>query len=213
LLVPRIAQPFRKPWARTQPLRDFVGAVPVFAGTHLERALGMAKLNRILVPVDFSACSQAALDYAAFLAQLTAASVDVLHVWEPPLFPSDRSAIYGANERKQKLVEFMATIAGHEMERVLGELEPKLGERVRGRIESGRPVSAILSVLADGAYDLVVMGTHGRRGISRMTMGSVAEQIVRRARCPVVTVRAGAVALEQAGLRAPSVRAGSTTRA
>ena len=153
----------------------------------------MAKLNRILVPVDFSACSRAAIDYASFLAQITGASVDVLHVWEPALYPTPEAAVYAAGERHQRLVEFTITDAGRAMEETLAELEKSLTGRVRGRLESGRPLEAILAAIAEG-YDLVVMGTHGRRGVSRLVTGSVAEKVVRMAACPVVTVHAGEIA-------------------
>jgi nucleotide-binding universal stress UspA family protein len=62
-------------------------------------------------------------------------------------------------------------------------------------VVQGTPYNAILTVAKDGDFDLVVMGTHGRTGISHVLLGSVAEKVVRHARCPVLTIRAVAADL------------------
>jgi nucleotide-binding universal stress UspA family protein len=62
-------------------------------------------------------------------------------------------------------------------------------KRVRARMDHGDTVGTILQAATSGAYDLVVMGTHGRTGLSAILMGSVAEKVVREAPCPVMTVR------------------------
>jgi len=146
------------------------------------------KLKRILVPVDFSACSREALRYAAFLASPFDASIDVLHVWEPlPYLAPETLIRVGSTD--QTLAQFARTEAARDMEQFLFELS-KLGvENARGRLETGHPARTILEVIAKGDYDLVVMGTHGRTGLSRLVVGSVAEKVVRGAVRPVVTVR------------------------
>lgn len=150
----------------------------------------MFNLSRILVPVDFSACSRAALDYAAFVARKFSATIDVLHVWEPPrplwwegMYPVD---VIG---EQRTLVAFESSRAGREMKAFLAHLEEDEGLCTRGRLESGDPYRTILAVARDDRYDLIVMGTHGRTGMSHLILGSLAEAVVRRAPCPVVTVR------------------------
>ena len=149
----------------------------------------MFNLNRILVPVDFSACSRAALDYAAFVARPFHASIDVLHVWEPPR-PLWWEGVYPIDSGEtQRLVAFESSEAGREMKAFLRHLEEDEGLCTRGRLESGDPYRTILAVARDDRYDLLVMGTHGRTGMSHLILGSLAEAVVRRAPCPVVTVR------------------------
>jgi nucleotide-binding universal stress UspA family protein len=151
----------------------------------------MPKVQRVLVPVDFSDCSRAALDYAALLAAEFGADIDVLHVWESPLYASPETMIYLGDRATQTLADFARTQAGKLMEELMAKLVLRQGVgRVQGRLESGRPFQVIVSVAQEGAYDLVVMGTHGRTGFSRLATGSVAERVVRMAPCPVLTVRA-----------------------
>lgn len=141
---------------------------------------GYIRLNRILVPVDFSECSTAALEHAVKLSREFGASIDVLNVVEPsccgtPLVPPSmlRSA----------LAESATKLAGM--------LKPLQDGTValESRAVLGYPPDAILSAIETKKYDVVVLGTHGRRGPSPLLLGSVAEQIVRRAPCPVLTVR------------------------
>jgi nucleotide-binding universal stress UspA family protein len=73
---------------------------------------------------------------------------------------------------------------------LLAHLEDERGIRCRGRLESGDPVSAILQVAEEEHYDLIVMGTRGRTGMSHLWHGSKTWSVVRRASCPVLTVRA-----------------------
>jgi nucleotide-binding universal stress UspA family protein len=149
----------------------------------------MVQIRRILVPVDFCECSQIALDYAAFLASRFGAAVDVLHVWEAPLYASPETMVYLGNNVTQTLSDFARTQGGKLMEELLAKLERRPGiGHVQGRLEAGRPFHVIVSIAQEGAYDLIVMGTHGRTGLSRLVSGSVAERVVRLAPCPVVTM-------------------------
>ena len=151
----------------------------------------MKPLAHILVPLDFSPWSKAAFDQAVALAERTGAVLDLLYVW-----PGHRDV---AAERFEDLAakgpfvssgrtEFAATLEGRELESLM-KLARSYGVRVRGRLESGDPSRAILRVAGDDAFDLIVMGTHGRTGMAHLLFGSVAEQVVRAAPCPVMTVR------------------------
>ncbi|MCB9556452.1 MAG: universal stress protein [Deltaproteobacteria bacterium] len=148
----------------------------------------MPLFRKILVPIDFSACSTAALDTAAELSKECDAQLDVLHVLELPHYvvPDVMVAVPGAG--KQTLTEFARREASKELRQALERLETA-GFMVNSRVRSGYPRDEILAVAEEGGYDLIVMGTHGRKGLSHLFLGSVAEQVVRRACCPVLTIR------------------------
>jgi nucleotide-binding universal stress UspA family protein len=138
----------------------------------------MLTIHSILHPTDFSEGSLPAFYLACSLARDYGARLVLLHVIERPLL------MHG---------DFLPTpddLRG-EMHEQLDRLRvPDPDAQVQRRLEHGDPVTEILRVAGDVHADLIVLGTHGRTGLSRLLMGSVAEQIVRRAACPVVTVKA-----------------------
>jgi nucleotide-binding universal stress UspA family protein len=143
-------------------------------------------IHRILVPTDFSPHSKQALDRALTLAERMGASVDVLHVWEPPphLEPYVMDMVPGAPAGE------LETMVLAQEGRLLHEwLEPYRSGPIplHPYLERGPAADTILRVAASG-YDLVVMGTHGRTGLARLFMGSVAQKVAARASCPVMTV-------------------------
>lgn len=137
------------------------------------------KAKKILVPVDFSAGSQAALDWATVLARDTGATLVIVHVEVVPLTAGGGDYMYAVAE--PPTAELLA-----KLEQVAPR-DPNVP--VIRRLLSGDPASALLREAEAQGVDLIVMGTHGRRGISRLLMGSVAEAVVRRATCPVLTVK------------------------
>jgi nucleotide-binding universal stress UspA family protein len=140
------------------------------------------RIRRILVPTDFSDCSEHAIKYAADLALELGARIVVLHVVEP-IITGD---IYGFGEIAGLEAELRRS-ATLRVQRTVAQLERR-GIRSRGFVESGAAASTILDHGGKSA-DLIVMGTHGRSGFSHLLMGSIAEKVVRGARCPVLTVR------------------------
>lgn len=151
-------------------------------------------VKRILVPIDFSPCSRAALVHAAWLASRFGAVVDLLHVWEGLRVVDLRDC---ADPHASPLTRFAHCEAGHEMESFLALLEQHGLTNCQGRLESGPPAATIVDVAKLDDYDLIVMGIHSR-GRHRFFAGSVAETVVRCAHCPVMTVRSASYA--------PSVR-------
>lgn len=151
----------------------------------------MAKpIRRILVPVDFSPCSRSALEYAAMLATRFGASIDVLHVWEPPAYvPIDTALATIGTGPPQTLVQIAHAEATEDLQALISRLGKPEGGEVGGRIASGDPVDVIVKTASSVPYDLIVMGTHGRSGVRHLLMGSVAERVLRRAPCPVLTFR------------------------
>jgi nucleotide-binding universal stress UspA family protein len=137
------------------------------------------KLRRILVPVDFSAGSDAALELATSLARDAGGSLILAHVEIIPL-----SAAGG---------EYLYAIPEPPTEELLAKLDaivlPDSQIPVERRLLAGDPADAIIRLAETEDVDLIVMGTHGRRGLTRLLMGSVAEVVVRAAPCPVLTVK------------------------
>jgi nucleotide-binding universal stress UspA family protein len=140
----------------------------------------MFDIHTILHPTDFSARSELALRLACALARDHRARLVLLHVVPRPVIVSSEGVV------PPPPVEDYRERAEEELHR-LEVLDPAI--QVEHRLEEGDAVIEILAVAEDTAADLIVMGTHGRTGVGRMLMGSVAEQVVRKAPCPVLTVR------------------------
>ena len=143
---------------------------------------GPAAIKRILVPVDFSDCSLDALEYAAVLAQRAKASVTLLHVLEPVSYGLDFTlTIPGSRARKKEAVA----------ERLAGVVSALQALKVKAEyvIRGGLPNDSTLETARTISADMIIMGTHGRRGLSHALYGSVAESVLRNSRCPVLTVR------------------------
>lgn len=143
----------------------------------------MLPIRTILHPTDFSAGSENAFHLASSLARDYGAQVIVLHVLERParaysgVMMAPPSPGPSAEERKA-LKERLHQI--HSLDAAI---------RIEHVLEEGDPATAIMQVALERECSLIVMGTHGRTGLSRMLMGSVAEQIVRQSPLPVVTVK------------------------
>jgi nucleotide-binding universal stress UspA family protein len=137
------------------------------------------QLRRILCPVDFSECSLRAAEYAFGLAQRCRASVEIVHVWQPG----------------GKGVDFqgpMSVYVGEEAEvgRALERIRPAFSEvACRHHLLVGDPAEEIVQLVHEHQIDLIVIGTHGRTGLSRWILGSVTETILRRSPCPVLTCK------------------------
>ena len=156
-----------------------------------ERATPEVRLpavTRVLVPIDFSPSSRAALEYGTFLAAKLGAELEVLHVWEPPGYVGpDALALLPVAAGQPGWEQTRAEVL-REVELFVRQVGPRPSE-VRVHVEPGEPSDAILAAAKGGGADLIVMGTHGRTGLSRLLIGSVAEAVLRRATCPVLTTR------------------------
>ncbi|MBM4133513.1 MAG: universal stress protein [Nitrospira sp.] len=147
-----------------------------------QTAAAIPSIRRLLVPVDFSDYSLEALEYAAQLAKQCGAALTLLHVMEPVAYGLDFTLALGEDAQ--------ATRAG--LEARLADLAAPLlaqGLAVEQHVRGGTPIDSILGWTSHQACDLIVMGTHGRRGLSHLASGSVAEAVLRRAPCPVLTVK------------------------
>jgi nucleotide-binding universal stress UspA family protein len=148
----------------------------------------MPPISQILVPVDLSESSRVALRYAGELAKKFGAAIDVLHVWEAPPFVPPGAMVGPATDGKT-LVDTVREGAEQSLSTFVEDAK-KQGVDIRSsRCELGVPTHAIIDAGKDGKYDLIVMGTLGRSGLSHVLLGSTAERVVRHAPCPVLTVR------------------------
>ena len=146
------------------------------------------KARKILFPTDFSHTSDAALGLATSLARDSGATLLVVHVEEPPMAYGGGELYYGIPEPRTE-----------DLQRMLAKVAPTDAEvPCEHRLITGEPATAIPRLAKEEAVDLIVMGTHGRSGLSRLLMGSVAEAVVRRAPCPVLTYKDTASTQSQA---------------
>lgn len=148
----------------------------------------MVPIRNILVPVDFSESSRAALEFAAEIARPFGASIDVLHVWQAPTFIPTAS-LPEAPSIDAGIVELVRKNAEEASQRFAADAKQRGIPLRDARCEPGVPARAIVDIAKTGGYDLIVIGTHGRTGLSHAMMGSVAERVVRHAECPVLSVR------------------------
>lgn len=148
--------------------------------------------SRILVPTDFSPASDAALDYARVLSATFGSSLQLLHVIDDPTgaseFVPDGFAL-PTEEIRSGLVEHARKRLG-----TLMSVVDRTHLHAHAETLFGAPAQTIVDYATAIGAELVVMGTHGRTGLAHLLMGSVAEQVVRTAPCPVLTVRQVAVA-------------------
>ena len=146
----------------------------------------MIDLHRILVPTDFSKYSQSALAYAVAFAEKFNADLYLLHVVQdlalfipdmvtvtPPLTPTVKQLTDAVQ------VAFDQVARENHLERV----------RLHREVREGAPFYEIIRFAKEADIDLIVMGTHGHSGLAHVLLGSVTEKVVRKAPCPVLTVR------------------------
>ncbi|MBI4262788.1 MAG: universal stress protein [Acidobacteria bacterium] len=145
----------------------------------------MIEIQRILCPIDFSEFSRRALDHALAIARWYGSAVTVLHVF--PMVPTAAYApglpvfeipLLTSQQRDQAIAEMQRFVAAE------AAPNPSIGLVVR----DGPAASEILSQARAMRSDLLVLGTHGRSGFERLVLGSVAEKVLRKAECPVLTV-------------------------
>ncbi len=145
-----------------------------------------ADWKRVLCPIDFSDASRAAMEVAADLCRRTGAELMLLHAYPIPGYTFPDGSVVASPRMMQELAEQ----ATRHLEEWRGDAEKIVGApRVGAEKAVGEPAAEILSFAKAHAADLVVMGTHGRTGLEHALMGSIAERVVRRAHCPVLTVR------------------------
>ena len=141
------------------------------------------QIRRILLPIDDSPGTQAAIDYAVLLAEALRASITLVHVDEVP--HAMVGIVPGASVEGDLAIERDAST------RHMHDIIERLADRGFVAVTTLHVTApAIAPAIVDAAarFDLIVMSTHARTGVSRLVLGSIAEQVLRHAPCPVLTV-------------------------
>jgi nucleotide-binding universal stress UspA family protein len=140
------------------------------------------KIQHILVPVDFSQGTQAAIDYAREMAGRFSARLTLFHVLEP-VFPPVSEVAFTFEEQARQMQEE----AGKQLLKLAGAMAP--GVQVDTAQETGVPWDCIVTHAQEQGIDLIIMATHGRSGLKHLWLGSVAERVVQHAPCAVLVAR------------------------
>ena len=140
-------------------------------------------IKHILVPTDFTAAATSALELSVQMARVFDAKLTLLHVWELAIYP------YMDFVLNSTLITEVEEAATKSLAKALESLR-KEWPAARSKLKTGLPWQGILEATDELGVDLVIMGTHGRQGLSRITLGSVAEKVVRLSKVPVLTVHA-----------------------
>jgi nucleotide-binding universal stress UspA family protein len=144
------------------------------------------KTKRILVATDFSSASDRAVETAIDMAGNNGTELLFAHAYVPPVASQADAVAPGVYEEWDRNLR---NAVGEKLEPLV-EKAKKRGIKARSLILSGTPYEAIADAAEKNQADLVVMGTHGRKGVARFFVGSVASRVISIAPCPVLTVRA-----------------------
>jgi nucleotide-binding universal stress UspA family protein len=144
-----------------------------------------SNIQKILVPIDFSDYSRSALKYAVNFCKNCKADMFLIYVVEPVIYPPDFSmgqiAIPSVNSEWDER-------ARQELDKLAKEEIPS-GVSVKTIIKTGKPFLEIIETAGELDVDLIIIATHGRSGVEHILFGSTAEKVVRKASCPVLTLR------------------------
>jgi nucleotide-binding universal stress UspA family protein len=139
----------------------------------------------ILVPVDYSEPSRRALELALSLDE--AAQVTVVHAWDRPAYVGEELVAHPDGSRRS-LSELIRENAERDMTEFLAQVKAPPGKAFKHQLITGDPVSAIIAEATKPGYDVLVVGTHGRTGMTKLLLGSVTEKLIRLSPIPVLTV-------------------------
>jgi nucleotide-binding universal stress UspA family protein len=144
------------------------------------------EIKKILAPTDFSEYGREGVDYAIELASHFKADLILLHVVAEELF-----AVMGEGSTEFPVDQMMEDRRSDMQELVSGVVRPKLGTHatIKEIVTLGSAFVKIIETAKSEGADLIVMSTHGRTGLSHLLIGSVTERVVRKASCPVLSVR------------------------
>lgn len=153
--------------------------LPTSSDEEKNPALPSFQLKQILVPVDFSECTEKALFYAVPFARQFDATLTLLHVVEPPYLPASEMGVLVDVETQD------------DSRKELEALRTRLAATVRCHtmIRKGSAQVEIIDAARELGSDLIILGSHGRTGVERLLMGSTVEKVVRHAGCPILIVR------------------------
>lgn len=166
----------------TARIRSYTGGTTVAACAWWEAI--MIRLKTILVPTDFSECSDAAVKYGFALANAFGATVHLLNVVQDPYMMP-----WGADAFAAPVADMLTDWEAQAKRRLVESVPDASASPSVLTTRVGSPSSEIVRYAAQQGIDLIVLGTHGRGPLGHILLGSVAERVVRTATCPVLTVR------------------------
>jgi universal stress protein A len=142
-------------------------------------------ISKVLVPIDFSDYSKSALKYAVNFVKLFKASLILVYVVEPVIYPPDFSmgqiAIPSVDlDMDKRAIEELNKLAEQEIPSEI---------KVKSIVKTGKPFIEIIETASEEDIDLIIIATHGHTGVEHILFGSTAEKVVRKAPCPVLTLR------------------------
>ncbi len=143
---------------------------------------GLPAIERVLAPTDFSDPAQEAARYARAIADLYGARLDLVHVLDEMMLRPAYVPLLGSFQIEEARARGQA-------EAELARLSAELGGEAATHVLVGHPATTLVDVAEEHGSDLIVIGSHGRRGFERLLLGSVAEQVIRLASCPVFVVK------------------------
>lgn len=145
----------------------------------------MYRIKKILIPVDFSDYSKSALKFAIDFAKIFNAKLYLVYVIEPMIYPTD----FSIGQVAIPAVESDITTRAEEelKDLVKQEVPPELESEII--IKSGKPFIEIIETASEMDCDLIIIATHGHTGVEHLLFGSTAEKVVRKAPCPVLSLR------------------------
>jgi len=157
----------------------------------------MISLHRILTATDFSDSSNEAVAYAVYLARGFGADLHLLYVFEPPVF-SHAGISPGVRPEIHDWIKEIREGETQKLNAMVGEIRRQIS-KAHAIFKEGVPFLEILKTAGEMQADLIVLGTHGRTGLAHVLLGSVAERVVRKSACPVLTVRPKAMMENKSG--------------
>ncbi len=149
----------------------------------------MDPIQRIVVPIDLSDCAESVVEHALRVAKPLGAALHLVHAIERPAGLSRKVLVEGDDGEMKSLDISLHDAAANRLPRYVRQAR-EAGVEADSRIVEGAPAQVVLQLAKELPADLIVMGTHGRTGLQRLVVGSVAESVLRRADVPVLTVRA-----------------------
>ena len=144
----------------------------------------MPSFQKILVPVDFTEASERALDHGIELAKQFGSSLTLVHVYSLPVYNFPDGSFIPTAE----VIASLASAAQQQLDAWVSKRRAS-GVEIRGELRSGSPAEEICKLANEVGADLIVIGTHGRGLLGRALLGSVAQNVIRHATQPVLTVR------------------------
>jgi universal stress protein A len=143
------------------------------------------EISKVLVPIDFSDYSKSALKYAVNFVKYFKANLILVYVVEPVIYPPDFSmgqiVIPSVDlEMDKRAIEELNKLAEQEIPTEI---------KVKSIVKTGKPFIEIIETAAEEDIDLIIIATHGHTGVEHILFGSTAEKVVRKAPCPVLTLR------------------------